>query len=316
MRYFQTFILFFICFAGNAQSLKQEKVTIPGTQQVFTMALIPAGTFQMGSPEVDRKPNEGQHNVTLDSFWIGTHEVTFDEFFCFQFRSSDTDSAATTSFKADAVARPSPPYYDFTYGRGKAGGFPASTMTQQGALRYCQWLSDKTGDLYRLPTEAEWEYACKAGTTTPWSWGDDATKAGDYAWFFDNSSGSYQKTGTKKPNPWGLYDMHGNVLEWCLDFYVEDYFARLDSISVNPLILPTKKHSRTVKGGCFEDDMTALRSAARRKSEPKWQARDPQIPKSRWWNPESPFAGFRLVRDRRHLTKEERDAYFSKVIKD
>ena len=316
MRYFQIFILFFICFAGNAQSLKQEKVTIPGTQQVFTMALIPAGTFQMGSPEADRKPNEGQHSVTLDSFWIGTHEVTFDEFFCFQFRSSDSDSAATTSFKADAVARPSPPYYDFTYGRGKAGGFPASTMTQQGALRYCQWLSDKTGNLYRLPTEAEWEYACKAGTATPWSWGDDATKAGDYAWFFDNSSGSYQKTGTKKPNPWGLYDMHGNVLEWCLDFYVEDYFARLDSSSVNPLILPTKKHSRTVKGGCFEDDVTALRSAARRKSEPKWQARDPQIPKSRWWNPESPFAGFRLVRDRRHLTKEERDAYFSKVIKD
>lgn len=316
MRYFQIFILFFICFVGNAQSRKLEKVTIPGTQQVFTMALVPAGTFQMGCPEADRKPNEGQHSVTLDSFWIGTHEVTFDEFFCFQFRNFDSDSAVTTSFKADAVARPSPPYYDFTYGRGKAGGFPASTMTQQGALRYCQWLSDKTGDLYRLPTEAEWEYACKAGTATPWSWGDDASKAGEYAWFFDNSSGSYQKTGTKKPNPWGLYDMHGNVLEWCLDFYVEDYFARLDSSSVNPLILPTKKHSRTVKGGCFEDDVTALRSTARRKSEPKWQARDPQIPKSRWWNPESPFAGFRLVRDRRHLTKEERDAYFSKVIKD
>ena len=307
------------CFVAAQQSvLPETTVLIPGTQQSFKMKLIAGNRFQRGSPENEpgRNTNEGQHAVTLDSFWIGIHEVTFDEFFLFQFRTFDTDTATTTGFKADAVVRPSPPYYDFTYGRGKAGGFPAATMTQQGALRYCQWLSDKTGDFYRLPTEAEWEYACRAGTTTAYSWGDDPSKAGDYAWFFDNSSGSYQKVGTKKPNPWGLYDMHGNVLEWCIDFYVENYFSRLDTASVNPLIIPLKKHSRTVKGGCFEDNVTALRPAARRKSDPKWQAIDPQIPKSKWWNPESPFAGFRLVRDRKTLTKAERDAYFAKVIKD
>jgi formylglycine-generating enzyme required for sulfatase activity len=189
-------------------------------------------------------------------------------------------------------------------------------MTQQAALRYCQWLSDKTGDFYRLPTEAEWEYACRAGTTSVYSWGDDATLAPEFAWYYTNSAGSYQKVGTKKPNPWGLYDMHGNVAEWCLDFYTNDYFARLDTANANPLVWPTKKHSRTVKGGCFEDYPEALRSADRRKSDPKWQARDPQIPKSKWWNPESPFIGFRVVKETRRLAKAERDAFFAKAIKD
>jgi formylglycine-generating enzyme required for sulfatase activity len=297
---------------------KTETVTIPGTKTHFQMALLPSGTYNMGSPatQAGRGTNEGQHNVALDSFWIGTHEVTFDEFFHFQFITFDSDSATSEGFKADAIARPSPPYYDFTYGRGKAGGFPATTMTQQSALRYCRWLSDKTGQFYRLPTEAEWEYACKAGTQTAFSWGDDPALAKDFAWFYDNSSGSYQPVGSKKPNPWGLYDMHGNVMEWCLDFYVEDYFARLDTASTNPLIVPTKKHARTMKGGCFEDEVTALRSAARKKSDPKWQARDPQIPKSKWWNPESPFAGFRIVRECKPHTKAERDAFFDRVIKD
>ncbi|MDZ4703810.1 MAG: SUMF1/EgtB/PvdO family nonheme iron enzyme [Saprospiraceae bacterium] len=305
-----------ICAQSAAPTV--ETIAIPGTKQSFRMALLPGGTFEMGSPgtEPGRAVNEGQHKVEVNSFWIGVHEVTFDEFFCFQFKEYDSDVAATPDFKADAVARPSPPYYDFTYGRGKADGFPATTMTQQSTLRYCQWLSDKTGDFYRLPTEAEWEYACRAGTNSAYSWGEDASKASEFAWFFDNSSGSYQKTGTKKPNPWGLYDMHGNVMEWCLDFYVEDYFQRLDTASVNPLILPTKKHARALKGGSFEDDAPALRSAARRKSDPKWQARDPQIPKSKWWNPESPFVGFRIVREMKKVSKAERDRFFERVIKD
>jgi len=273
----------------------------------------------MGSPakEKSREADEGQHDVTLDSFWMGVCEVTWDEFYNFQFRHMDNDSSSNSlGFQADAIARPSPPYYDFTYGRGREGGFPATTMTQQAALRYCQWLSDKTGDFYRLPTEAEWEYACRAGTQTTYSWGDQAKKADDFAWFYDNSAGSYQKVGTKKPNPWGLYDMHGNVAEWTLDFYTEDYFQRLDSLSVNPMIFPNKKHSRTVRGGCFEDFLPQLRCADRLKSDPKWQARDPQIPKSKWWNPESPFVGFRMVRETHSLSKAERDAFFGKSIRD
>ncbi|MBL7806351.1 MAG: SUMF1/EgtB/PvdO family nonheme iron enzyme [Saprospiraceae bacterium] len=292
---------------------------IPGTQISFELANLPKGSFMMGSTtaEKDRGENEGYHLVTLDGFWIGVCEVTWDEFYCFQFKHMDTDSSINDSgFQADAIARPTPPYFDFTYGRGRAGGFPAATMTQQAALRYCQWLSDKTGDFYRLPTEAEWEYACRAGTSTSFYWGDKQAGADEYAWYFDNSSGSYQKVGTKKPNAWGLYDMHGNVAEWTLDFYSDQYFTLLDSSSTNPLVFPLKKHSRTVKGGSFEDYTPQLRCASRKKSDPKWQARDPQIPKSKWWNPDSPFVGFRIVRELEPRTKEERDAFFTKLIKD
>lgn len=311
-------LLFF--FAENfAQAVQKDTVTIPGTMVSFQMTLLPGGNFQMGSPanEPNREDDEGQHFVTLDSFWMGTCEVTWDEFFCFQIRHFDADSSrAGTSIQADVVARPSPPYFDFTYGRGRAGGFPAATMTQQSALRYCQWLSDKTGDFYRLPSEAEWEYACRAGATTAFSWGNNANQANDFAWFYDNSAGSYQKVGSKKPNDWGLHDMHGNVAEWTLDFYVADYFQRLDSASVNPIIFPSKKHSRTVRGGSFEDYTPQLRCAERRKSDPKWQARDPQIPKSKWWNPDSPFVGFRILREKNPRPKTERDAFFEKAIRD
>jgi formylglycine-generating enzyme required for sulfatase activity len=296
-----------------------QVVNIPGSGVSFQMALIPGGQFTMGSlsSEPGRDEDEGQHLVNLDSFWIGVHELTFDAFFPFQFKEHDSNNAAPGEiFRADAIVRPSPPYYDFTYGRGKAGGFPATTMTQQAAIRYCQWLSDKTGDFYRLPTEAEWEYACRAGSNTAYSWGDDPKSAPEYAWFYDNSAGSYQKVGSKKPNAWGLYDMHGNVAEWCLDFYTADYFTRLDSLSVNPLIYPEKKHPRTVKGGSFEDYPEELRCADRRKSELKWQARDPQIPKSKWWNPDSPFVGFRVVKETKKRTKAERDRFFERLIKD
>jgi len=308
----------FSLFAQNAAPRVIE-TTIPGSNIAYKMALIPGGSFQMGSPaaEAGRDDDEALHNIRLDSFWMGVCEVTWDEFDRFQFVKFDSDSStASEPFRADAVARPTPPYFDFVYGRGRAGGFPAASMTQQAALRYCQWLSDKTGDFYRLPTEAEWEYACRAGSNTVFSWGNDPKQAPEYAWFYDNSAGSYQKVATKKPNAWGLYDMHGNVAEWTLDYYDAQYFAGSDTTLVNPVVFPVKKHSRTVRGGSFEDYTEDLRCAERRKSEAKWQARDPQIPKSKWWNPDSPFVGFRIVREAGKKTKAERDAFFEKAIKD
>lgn len=291
------FLAYSVCAQPAAPTV--ETIAIPGTEQTFRMALLPGGIFDMGSPETEagRANHEGRHSVEVNSFWIGVHEVTFDEFFCFQFKEFDSDTAATPDFKADAVARPSPPYYDFTYGRGKADGFPATTMTQQAALRYCQWLSDKTGDFYRLPTEAEWEYACRAGTTTAYSWGDDASKAPEFAWFFDNSSGSYQKTGSKKPNPWGLYDMHGNVMEWCLDQYRKNAYQLWSGDAlVNPITRPETRYARVVRGGSWYDPPEELRSSLRIPSESNWQVQDPQKPRSLWYLSDAMWLGFRVVR--------------------
>ena len=119
------------------------------------------------------------------------------------------------------------------------GKQPAISMTHHAAMEYCRWLSAKTGKTYRLPTEAEWEYACRAGTKTAYSFGDDPTKLGEYAWYADNSDGTPQIGGKKKPNPWGLYDMHGNVAEWCVDQYDKDFYSTLQvRARLAPVLLP------------------------------------------------------------------------------
>ena len=120
------------------------------------------------------------------------------------------------------MTRPTPPYADMTFGFGRDGQ-PAICMTHHAAMEYCRWLSAKTGKIYRLPTEAEWEYACRAGTKTAYSWGDDPEKLDEYAWDVNNAE-KPMPVGKKKPNPWGLYDMHGNVSEWCLDHYSADAY--------------------------------------------------------------------------------------------
>ncbi|MEZ4952150.1 MAG: formylglycine-generating enzyme family protein [Saprospiraceae bacterium] len=292
--------------------------TIPGTEVSFQMALVPAGRFSMGgTAETQNTLAQGvtQRRVELDSFWIGLHEVGYDEFIIFYQKEYDSDATnhPESKYKADAVSRPTPQYIDYTYGMGKSG-FPAVSMTQQAALRYCQWLYEKTGHFYRLPTEAEWEFACRGGNSdveipTADLW--------DYAWTFENSFEKYHKLGQKKPNAIGLFDMQGNVMEWTLDYYQEDYLEKLsDSISYNPWIVPERRHSRTVKGGSYDNDAKDCSCSARQKSSPRWQARDPQIPKSKWWNPDSPFVGFRIVRPVKQLSREEVAAFFEQAIKD
>jgi formylglycine-generating enzyme required for sulfatase activity len=172
-------------------------------------------------------------------------------------------------------------------------------VTHHAAMDYCRWLSMKTGKAYRLPTEAEWEYACRAGTKTAYSFGDDPKQLGDYAWFAGNSEELTHEVGKKKPNPWGLYDMHGNVNEWCLDHYQKDYYAQfpLDKPTLAPLLMPTEKRfSHVARGGSWADKADAARSAARRGSIERWIRQDPQRPKSIWWLTDAEFIGFRLVR--------------------
>jgi formylglycine-generating enzyme required for sulfatase activity len=212
---------------------------------------------------------------------------------------------------ADALTRPTMPYTDMTFEMGKEN-CPAICMTQLAAKMYCKWLSAKTGRYYRLPTEAEWEYACRAGTKTAYSFGDDPDELDDYGWYFDNSDEKYQEVGQKKPNPWGLHDMHGNVSEWVLDQYTPEGHKNLLEAGQpveNPYLVPADLYPRTVRGGSWDDDPDRLRSAARRSSNRDWKMQDPQIPQSIWYHTDADFVGFRVVRPLKLPTPEEAAKY-------
>ncbi len=285
---------------------------LPGSDFKFKMMPIPAGSFSWGAvsndklAEADEKP---ARTVVIDSFWMGAFEVTFDEFNLFF-----NDNELSQNIPADGLTRPSSPYIDMTLGMGKTGGYPANSMQQFGAIMYCKWLYKKTGIFYRLPTEAEWEYACRAGAAGIYPFGNDSSVLKDYAWYAANSGDKYQKVGQKKPNAWGLYDMLGNVAEWVLDEYQEDYFSSLTNNSSNPVRVPEAKHPRVVKGGAYNDDAGSLRVSDRLKSSLVWNRRDPQIPKSRWWNADAPFVGFRLVRPSKQPTEQEINQFFDRYL--
>ncbi len=299
----------FCAFTFQLQAQIVRTDNIPGTEVTFRMALLPGGLFQVGNPSDSVRPT-----VRLDSFWIGMHEVRYDEYIVFYQKKYDSDITAHPEkpYSADAITRPSPQYMDYTYGKGKAG-HPAVSMTQQAALRYCRWLWEKTGVFYRLPTEAEWEYACRAGDAH----NPAPEQLGEYAWYHENSFEKYHEPGLKKPNAWGLYDMLGNVAEWTLDFFEADYLEQLGDAEVeNPWIQPLRRHSRTVRGGSYDSKAENCTCTYRQRSDPRWQARDPQIPKSLWWNPDSPFVGFRLVSPVGQWDDEAVEAFFEKAIKD
>ncbi|MDX1940671.1 MAG: SUMF1/EgtB/PvdO family nonheme iron enzyme [Saprospiraceae bacterium] len=304
-------ILFF-SIASNAQNTFEQK--IPGTSVTIPMTELQAGNFLMGSPanEKNRKDNEGpQAQISLDAFAISTYEVSYEQYILFQDKSAEPEP------KIDAISRPSPPYIDFTQGMGKQGGFPANSMSPYAALTYCKWLYEKTGIFYRLPTEAEWEYACRAGSTEIYPFGKNAKQLKEYAWFSDNSDDKYHKIGQLKPNAWGLYDMLGNVAEWTMDEYDDNYFTKISNNLNNPLIEPNNIRAlHTVKGGSYQDEPETLRPAARLKQNPVWNRRDPQIPKSKWWNTDAPFVGFRIVKPLKQPNKEEANAFYDKYLKE
>jgi formylglycine-generating enzyme required for sulfatase activity len=307
--------LLFIVFLNGAigqtdSTFKPFSQIIPGTTYSYKFQPIEGGSFKMGSPttEKGRKKEEGpQKMVTVSSFWIGVYEVTHDQFGVFY-----KDEQISQGSKTDAVTRPTAQYIDLSWNMGKEGGFPVNSMSQDGALMFCRWLYSKTGIFYRLPTEAEWEYSCRAGTKTTYFFGNDANLLTQYGWFATNSKNKYQKVGTKKPNPWGLYDMLGNVSEWVLDQYVPNYFDSTGS--VDPIIPPSSRYPKSIRGGSYLDNPITLRSASRSYSEPQLNKRDPQMPKSRWWLTDGMNIGFRMVRPLKQPSKAEADAFYAKYL--
>jgi formylglycine-generating enzyme required for sulfatase activity len=268
-------------------------VTIPNTTVTYAMAPVPAGEFLMGSTGPAAKPDEQpQHKVRLAAFWMQAHEVTWDAYLMFMFTDQAKERERPDTL-VDALSRPTSPYVEMSFGRGH-GGYPAISMTQHAANKFAQWLSAKTGEYYRLPTEAEWEYACRAGSAT----GLEGGQLDDFAWFAKNSTlptfprGTYHKVGTKKPNALGLYDMLGNVMEWTLDQYAPYTAAAAE----NPWVKSTSSYPHAVRGGSWNDDATRVGCTARVRSDLSWKKQDPQLPKSIWYMTDAQWLGFRLVR--------------------
>ena len=323
------------------------KETIPGTEITFEMVPVAGGEFLLGSPktEAERAEDEGpQVKVKVEPYWIGKCEVTWGEYREFMamydaFKkmqllatnrdAADADAAADEAWglvqahawngkveeewDVDAVTSATPLYDpSFTYSVGDKPNQPAVTMTQFAAKQYTKWLSGITGRGYRLPTEAEWEYAARAGTTGEYSFGVDAKDLDAHAWYDENADYQTHPVGEKKPNAWGLHDVHGNVAEWTLDEYLPDAYVKLGAESVDTesaVRWPTKLYPRVVRGGSWLDLPPACRSASRQKSEEdEWKLSDPNIPLSPWWFTEEAASGvgMRIVRPLTPLTDDEK----------
>ena len=290
---------------------------IPGTGVSFNMIAIPGGTFNMGSPDDEplRDPDEGPvRQVAVSGFWIAETEVTWDEYLAF-FRATGsqgrTEGQVGNKKNVDAISGPTPPWGAPDQGWGK-GSHPAITMTWYAANVYCQWLSKVTGKKYRLPTEAEWEYACRGGTTTSYFFeGDpedfssegflkklfrpDTARIASRIIYSMNSSSRTEEPYFVKANPFGLKNMSGNVAEFCLDYYSADAY-KADTVQlINPKG-PSRGQERVIRGGSFKSDAKDVRSAARDFTRTKaWLVTDPQMPKSIWWYSDCIDVGFRVI---------------------
>lgn len=237
---------------------------IPGTTVQFEMIYIPPGKIELPDPEDPSKTRV----VEIKGFWIGKTEVTWDEYGTYAFNRDIAEQEKERG--ADAIAKPSKPYGAIDRGFGYEGN-PAIGMTFPAAQRYCEWLSRMTGKKYRLPTEAEWEYACRAGVLKREPLPPD--QLGKMAWYAGNSQDKPHKVAQKQPNAWGLYDTLGNVKEWCV------------SLEGKPVAC----------GGSYKDPAEEVHPGARSVQTPEWNMTDPQYPKSRWWLSDAPFVGFRVV---------------------
>ncbi len=215
------------------------------------MVSLPAGQFIMGSADSDpdawdaEKP---QHQVKVNSFAIGKYPVTQAQY--------------------EAVMGTNPSHFKNNSWLKNNLQNPVENVSWNDAQAFCQKLSQITGKTYRLPTEAEWEYACRAGTTTRYYFGDDANQLGDYAWYRANSQSKTHPVGQKKPNAWGLYDMSGNVWEWCEDNWHDNYIGAPKDGSAWTINNDNRSHPKCLRGGSWNYGPNDCRSAFRFRSNP------------------------------------------------
>lgn len=229
---------------------------------------IPGAAFSLEMVPIPADPAK-----KLGAFYMSRTEIPWDAYDAFLLNKDDESGLAPLG--ADVLTRPSRPYIPPDCGFGHAG-YAAICVSFRNVTEYCKWLTARSGLKFRLATEEEWEHAAAAGTTTTYFFGADAAKLGDYAWFADNSDESPQKVGSKKPNPWGLFDVHGNVGEW---------------VTAND----SKNIGGVVKGGSWDSKADGLTTKSRLEYDIKWQKTDPQIPKSKWWMSDGQHVGFRIV---------------------
>ena len=295
--------------------------TIPGTAASISMIAVPGGEFTIGSPEDEpfREDNEGpQRRVRISPFFMGEVEVTWDQFWAFYSETMSEGRTPPSVIYAnnsrddiDAVSGPTPPFGLPDQGWGM-GSRPAITMTHYSAQTFCQWLSLKTGKKYRLPTEAEWEYAARGGTQTPYFFEGnprklsnegflkdifepDTTGIDSHVIYVNNSDNRSQEPSETRPNPFGLKNMLGNVMEYCEDWYAEDSYESITDGELDPKG-PSEGTEHVVRGGHYNSDAADLRSAARSHTEhDDWLKTDPQNPKSIWWYSDVKGIGFRVV---------------------
>ena len=290
-------------------------MTIPGSSVQVEMIPVPGGTFSMGSPEGADDAQEDEQpalQVTVGPMWVAKYETSWGEYNLFmsmykllKVLQSQGLRQISDDNRVDAITAPTELYdSSFTYQFGQDANLPAVTMTQYAAKQYTKWLSLLTGQQLRLPTAAEWEHACRAGSTTNYSFGDDPEQLDEFAWYVENADETPHAVGQKQPNAFGLHDMHGNVMEWCIDSYTEDGYTSLadkpQPLSLSDAIIwPETFDNRVVRGGSWQDDAEQLRSAARLGSaDEDWKANDPNFPLSPWWYTDDPArgVGFRIVR--------------------
>ncbi|MFH1070239.1 MAG: formylglycine-generating enzyme family protein [Candidatus Glassbacteria bacterium] len=302
-------------------------VKIPGSEIEFEMVYVPGGEFVMGSPEDEPKRGEDegpQRKVRVKPYWIGKTEVTWEMYEQYAFVKDplmlDAISIASPKInldyglkfwswlklqsklsyneQLDAISKPSPYYGDYYHGMGR-GRKPAIGVSRLNARVYCEWLTKKTGQHYRLPTEAEWEYAARAGSRTTYPFGDDQSQLKEYAWYEADSDFETMEVGTRKPNAWGIHDMLGNVWEFCFDYYDPDYLKKLKAEKVN--VGPegpaeSREVKASLRGGSWDDFPEELRPANRMEQLDWWNERDPQRPRGAWWLVDGNVVGFRLAR--------------------